>query len=123
MIVLIALFVIAFVSWCFLSLNEPLFIGFLLVFLAGLVRFIIAIRLSVLLAMLMFLTYVGGIIILFLYVLRVCPNQKLVGFIDVLKIFFLIGAACFSLRAVVRRGGFVDIKPERHFHVMCFNGA
>ena len=122
MILLIALFLVAFVSWFFLLVNDPLIISFFLITCSMLVRLFIAVKLRVLLSILIFLTYVGGIMVLFLYILSVCPNQKLVRLNLWLKLLlvFVIRISFVFLSSSLR--GYDDKSISSIFHVMCFIG-
>lgn len=122
MIVLIGLFSVVFVSWFFVLVNDPLMIGFLLIFCSVAVSFFIAVKLRVLLAMLVFLTYVGGIIVLFLYVLRVCPNQKLIRLNLPFKLFTLFVSRVTIRFLVTSLGGVKDQEVGSAFHIICFYG-
>nr|AXP84551.1 NADH dehydrogenase subunit 6 [Perumytilus purpuratus] len=68
--------------------SEPFTLGVSLVFCALMVCMIISKVSSSLLAFLIFMSYVGGVMILFLYVLSVHPNQ--IHAINVSKIFFVL---------------------------------
>nr|UYP50928.1 NADH dehydrogenase subunit 6 [Sabella spallanzanii] len=71
---LLILFVILTISLMFLS--NPLSMGIALLIMALLATMLLSYQTSSLLAMMLFLIYVGGVMMMFAYFLSCCPNTK-----------------------------------------------
>nr|YP_009681498.1 NADH dehydrogenase subunit 6 [Gregariella coralliophaga]QDO71900.1 NADH dehydrogenase subunit 6 [Gregariella coralliophaga] len=68
-------FVLLFISSFSLLFNQPILLGFILIMSSMLVCFFIAAEISSVLGFMVFLTYVSGVMVLFLYVLSIYPNE------------------------------------------------
>lgn len=73
--VLLLFILLVFVCSCIALFWQPIILGFILIRRSLLVCLFIAAEIRRVLGLIMFLTYVRGVIVLFLYVLRIFPNE------------------------------------------------
>nr|UJM44250.1 NADH dehydrogenase subunit 6 [Perna canaliculus] len=105
-------------------IGQPYLLGLVLLMTSMFVCMIIGVNVSTFLALLLFMSYVGGLMVLFIYVLSVFPNEmynfEVMGFM-IVSVALMMSFLCFSMFPV--KSQFLSVGSKKGlFHYMSFVG-